>query len=123
MLTSASTTFPSVYHPTISEYYPLALRLKDYLKCLIDRQDWSAVIADSPHSSQDDSVDRQYEELLSGVLLSFGDPQAVTIEELWHSGGERRAGQQVQSQVDVSVSLHSYEICIEYRMGSSLAMS
>jgi hypothetical protein len=123
MVTPPSPTFPSVYHPTISEYYPLALRLKDYLKCLIDRQDWSAVIADLPHSSQDDSVDRQYEELLSGVLLSFGDPQAVTIKESWHSGGKRRVGQQVQSQVDVSVSLHSDKIGTEYRMGSSLAMS
>lgn len=99
---SASSSFPSVYHPTISEYYPLVIRLEDYLKCLIDPQDWSAVFGHSEESSGEDTVQKEFGDLLFGVLLSFGNPQAATIKGAWPTGGQRRIGQQVQSQVDVS---------------------
>lgn len=99
---STPSSFPSVYHPTISEYYPLVIRLEDYLKCLIDPQDWSAVFRCAEESSGEDTLQKELEDLLSGVLLSFGNPQAVTIKEAWPAGGQRRIGQQVQSQVDVS---------------------
>ncbi|KAI5453708.1 Telomerase reverse transcriptase [Naganishia albida] len=101
MSTSSPSSFPAVYHPTISEYYPLVIRLKDYLKCLINLQDWSEVFGISADASKDAEVHEQYLELIGGVLLSFGNPQATMIEDSWNSGGERRIGQQVQNQVDL----------------------
>lgn len=123
MSTSSPSSFPAVYHPTISEYYPLVIRLKDYLKCLINLQDWSEVFGISADASKDAEVHEQYLELIGGVLLSFGNPQATMIEDSWNSGGERRIGQQVQNQVDVSVSPRRTWYVLNRRIGSLSAMS
>jgi hypothetical protein len=92
---------PSVHHPTISEYYPLVLRLGDYLRCLIDPADWSAVFDPVVEASQDDSAQQQLTDLLSGVLVSFSNPYAALIRDAWPSGS-RRIGPQIQNQEDVS---------------------
>lgn len=92
---------PAVYHPTISEYYRLSLRLEDYVRCLVAKEDWSAVFDPLPVISTGN--DHQgYKELLSGVLVSFSDAQVAPVEELWKSGTGSRIGLQRQSQTDVS---------------------
>jgi hypothetical protein len=92
---------PSVHHPTISEYYPLVLRLGDYLKCLLDPTDWSAVFDQAVEASQDDTLQKQFADLLSGVLVSFSNPHAALIRDAWPSGSTR-IGPQIQNQEDVS---------------------
>lgn len=86
---------PSVHHPTISEYYPLILRLEDYLKFLVHTTDWPAIFDRAGESSQ-------VHVLVSGVLVSFADPHAAVIKDGWPGGGSRRVGPQIQSQGDVS---------------------
>lgn len=95
-------TCPSVHHPTISEYYPLVLRLGDYLKYIIAPTDWPVIWNHAPDSSQGNTAQRDLVALLSEVLVSFSEPQAAAIKRAWPAGESLRVGLQIQSQEDVS---------------------
>ena len=99
----SATSCPSVYHPTISEYYPLVLRLGDYLRCILCPADWPLVESHVGESGRDDAVQRDLQGLLSGVLVALAEPQAASIKDAWPTGGLARVGLQLQTQVDVSV--------------------
>lgn len=53
-------------------------------------------------TSQDDTIQQEFTDLLSGVLVSFSDPYATLIKDAWSSGGSRRISPQIQKQEDVS---------------------
>ncbi|KAJ9103993.1 hypothetical protein QFC21_002456 [Naganishia friedmannii] len=94
------TKLPAVYHPTISEYYRLSLRLEDYIRCLVVEQDWPAVFDPRPSLTGEADTYQSYKELLSGVLVSFSEAQVAPVEESWKNATGRCVGLQLQSQTD-----------------------
>ncbi|KAJ9107060.1 hypothetical protein QFC19_002930 [Naganishia cerealis] len=98
--------FPAVYHPTISEYYRLSLRLEDYLRCVIAEEDWQAVFDRGHAPFGEAETFHNYQQLLSGVLVAFPETQAAALEQSWDTSSiGQRVGPRMQSQADVGILL------------------
>jgi hypothetical protein len=98
----SATSCPSVYHPTISEYYPLVLRLGDYLRCILCPADFLNRRR-LRLGKRNEHPGKETLEVALHCIISTGFPNVALHKDAWPTGGLARVGLQLQTQVDVSV--------------------